>query len=65
MLGVDSDEEVAGPEGRDEESEPEEAVEPHRRKVEPLPSEEEQRKHRITHLPFRSWCRHCVDGGGR
>ena len=26
------------------------------------PSLEEQAKHNLTHLPFRSWCRHCVMG---
>jgi hypothetical protein len=40
--------------------EPPEAVDPVRRRVEPLPSPEEQRLHRITHLPFRSWCPYCV-----
>ena len=31
-----------------------------------LPTEEEERKeHEMTHLPFRSWCRHCVRGRGK
>ena len=30
-----------------------------------LPSVEEIREHSITHLPYRSWCRHCVRGRGR
>ena len=30
-----------------------------------LPSEEEIKQHEITHLPYRSWCRHCVRGRGR
>ena len=34
--------------------EPEEAEEPIRKRVCPLPSPEEQRRHRITHLPYRS-----------
>ena len=59
LCGMESDEE---PENVDEEIEPEEAVEAVRRKLEPLPSEEEQRKHRVTHLPFRSWCPHCIAG---
>ena len=29
------------------------------------PSEEERREHELTHLPFRSWCRHCVRGRGK
>ena len=29
-----------------------------------LPSEEEIQEHSLTHLPFRSWCRHCVRGRG-
>ena len=37
-------------------SEPEEAEEPIRRRVSPLPSPENQHRHRITHLPYRSWC---------
>ena len=57
LLGMESDDE---PENIDEELEPEEVVDALRKKVEPLPSEEEQRKHRVTHLPFRSWCPHCV-----
>ena len=31
----------------------------------PLPSQptpEERRMHELTHLPFRSWCRHCMMG---
>ena len=27
-----------------------------------LPSREEQEEHALTHVPFRSWCRHCVRG---
>jgi hypothetical protein len=29
-----------------------------------LPGEAEIRDHQLTHLPFRSWCRHCVRGRG-
>ena len=28
------------------------------------PSEEEKRVHDLTHLPYRSWCKHCVGGRG-
>lgn len=29
------------------------------------PTEAERRDHEMTHLPFRSWCRHCVRGRGK
>ena len=59
ICGVDSDEEIE-PEEKDEQQEPDEALDPAVKKVTPLPSEEEQRQHRVTHLPFRSWCPQCV-----
>ena len=52
VFGVDSDDDEAEPEEMDEQKEPEEAIDPIRKRVEPLPSEEEQRRHRITHLPL-------------
>ena len=30
-----------------------------------LPCEADVREHNLTHLPFRSWCRHCVRGRGK
>ena len=30
-----------------------------------LPSRSEIDEHNLTHLPFRSWCRHCVRGRGK
>ena len=30
-----------------------------------LPSEAEVERHELTHLPFRSWCRHCVHAKGK
>ena len=30
-----------------------------------LPSPEEIRAHELTHLPYRSWCIHCVRGKGK
>ena len=27
-----------------------------------LPSEEEVREHETSHLPYRSWCPHCIKG---
>ena len=29
-----------------------------------LPSKAEVETHNLNHLPFRSWCRHCVRGRG-
>ena len=29
------------------------------------PTDEERRTHNLTHLPYRSWCEHCVKGRGR
>ena len=29
------------------------------------PSEEDVRDHMRTHVPFRSWCRHCIKGAGQ
>ena len=26
------------------------------------PSHEEVEKHRVTHFPFRAWCKHCIKG---
>ena len=30
-----------------------------------LPRDDEVREHQLTHLPFRSWCPHCVRGRGK
>lgn len=30
-----------------------------------MPRDAEVREHKLTHLPFRSWCRHCVRGRGK
>ena len=30
-----------------------------------LPSEKEVKEHNLTHLPYRSWCAHCVAGKGK
>ena len=51
---------------RDEETEggqeEEEAQERMRRKSAGKPTEKEVRVHRVSHLPFRDWCRECVAG---
>ena len=30
-----------------------------------MPTREEVLEHELTHLPYRSWCRHCVRGKGK
>ena len=30
-----------------------------------LPTQAEVKEHQLTHLPFRSWCHHCMKGGGK
>ena len=30
-----------------------------------VPSKEEVEEHMLTHLPYRSWCEHCVKGKGK
>ena len=65
--GVDEGGEVEGAGGREESDEWEEfgnrkVV----RKHDPRqPSQQEKEEHEMTHLPFRSWCRHCIMGRGR
>lgn len=44
-----------------EESE-EDALEPKGVKIEYRPSKEEMDAHMLTHIPFKSWCPHCVKG---
>lgn len=36
-----------------------------RMKVDSRPTEEEVERHNITHVPYRSWCKHCVQGKGK
>ena len=50
---------IAGFEGEEKE---EEHVAPKVRKPVNAPSEKEVREHYKTHIPFRSWCPHCVRG---
>ena len=62
--GVDEGDEAEGAGGREESDEWEEfgnrkVV----RKHDPRqPSQREKEEHEMTHLPFRSWCRHCIMG---
>ncbi len=30
-----------------------------------LPTEAERLEHEMTHVPYRSWCRHCARGRGK
>ena len=60
-------EEQGSGEIEEEEEEEEERWDEEARKVkttvdQTLPSEKEVQEHMITHLPFRSWCPHCVRG---
>ena len=55
----DASGEGANPE---EEEEPEEALRAKAVKAPVRPSQEEVDEHMATHLPFRSWCPHCVRG---
>ena len=48
--------------GDGEEGETEEARKPKATRVPARPSQEEVDEHMITHLPFRSWCPHCIRG---
>ena len=42
-----------------------EAELPKKVKWDPRPSKEEVDLHNVTHLPYRSWCPHCVRGKAR
>ena len=48
--------------GEDEDQEQEEANKAIAPKIPTKPSQEEVDAHMPTHLPFRSWCPHCVRG---
>ena len=54
-----------GSQGEATEEEPEEARAMTAPPIPCTPSLKEVLEHRITHLPFRSWCPHCVRGKGR
>ena len=36
-----------------------------RRNAQVEPSRREREEHELTHIPYRSWCRHCVRGRGK
>ena len=47
------------------EEEEDDAEKPKTREMPKGPTKKERQVHEATHLPFRSWCRHCVRGRGR
>ena len=47
---------------RMEEEEGEEGARPKYRRVDNKPSQQEVDEHMMTHIPFRSWCPHCIRG---
>ena len=49
----------------DECNEEEEGRTPKVRRRPKQPSKKEIEEHEATHIPFRSWCRHCLRGRGR
>ena len=67
MAKIDEGDEAKGPGGREESDEWEEFGNRHVvRKHDPRqPSQQEKEEHEMTHLPFRSWCRHCIMVRGR
>ena len=61
--GEDDDEGIQGPL---EDEEKEFGKRRHIKKQDPKePTPQERAEHDLTHLPFRSWCRHCIRGRGR
>ena len=65
--GVDEGDEAEGAGGREEPDKREEFGNRRvARKYDPRePSQQEKEEHEMTHLPFRSWCRHCIMDRGR
>ena len=61
------DEEAKRGEEKSEEKEinEEEGVKPKFKSTEPQPSKREMEEHMLTHIPYRSWCPHCVRGKAR
>ena len=56
------EEAVKEDEAADEEDEEEECIAGRKKKVDERPSKEDVEEHCLTHLPFRSWRKHCVRG---
>ena len=58
----ESDQEVEGQESAEQDSGD---IRVMKKMLDPcLPTREEVEQHRLTHLPYRSWCPHCVKGRG-
>ena len=47
------------------EVEEEEGQEPRNRHAPGAPTQGEREQHACTHIPYREWCKHCVQGRGR
>ena len=58
-------EDAEGPEAGDEDKPTEEGVVPRVTPSPGMPTARERAIHRITHIPYRSWCDDCVRGRGR
>ena len=67
MEDLRREEEAKRGEGKSEEKEinEEEGVTPKFKSTEPQPSKREMEEHMLTHIPYRSWCPHCVRGKAR
>ena len=63
--GADEAGEEAGQEVAEEEEEPDEAMECRICKDPGEPSQQERDEHDVTHLPYRSWCRVCLEAKGK
>ena len=66
-MGPNDEKGVFPGEGSEEEDEEEEfGKRIPQKKMDPKePTPAERREHELTHIPFRSWCRHCVRGRGK
>ena len=59
-------EEIIGVDGRDVDEDEESGTRKTVKIQDPvMPTKAEREEHEKTHLPFRSWCRHCVRGRGK
>ena len=55
-----------GPGPDDEEMDAEEEAVVHKSVADPgQPSKKDRLEHELTHMPYRSWCEHCVRGRGK
>ena len=65
---VQVDKEVVGQEGQggdvEDRAEDKQDVRKPKPPTRPYPTKAEIYEHEVTHLPYRSWCKHCVHGKG-